>query len=204
MKISSLKFVKSSPSVDMCPISEMPEFAFTGRSNVGKSSLINMLVNRNGFAKTSAKPGKTRLINHFLINNNWYIVDLPGYGYAGVSKSMRKDWAVFIREYLLTRQNLCCLFVLVDVRINPQKQDLDFINNLGKNEIPFVIVFTKSDKLSKSILNANITRFFYELKPYWEDLPNHLITSSVIKTGREEILEFIDSSIREYRSQRAG
>ena len=198
MIIKSAEFTKSSPSLELCPNTNFPEFAFIGRSNVGKSSLINMLVNRTGLAKTAAKPGKTRLINHFLINNNWYLVDLPGYGYASASKTDIQNWKSFINEYLAKRLNIACLFVLVDSRLEPQKIDIQFINNLGVLEIPFVIVSTKSDKKSKINEQKHIDLLKNELKETWEDFPTHIISSSKTKQGRTEILEIIDETIKNW------
>lgn len=191
MIIHSAEFVISSPSLALCPKTKLHEYAFIGRSNVGKSSLINMLVNRVGLAKTSVKPGKTRLINHFLINKEWFLVDLPGYGYAGVSKKDRSAWLSFITEYLLKRENLTCLFVLIDVRLTPQAIDLEFINNLGENGIPFVIVFTKMDKVSKLQVKKSTELFFKELKKTWDELPQYFISSSRTAFGRDEILDQI-------------
>jgi len=192
MIIHSAEFIISSPSLALCPKTELHEYTFIGRSNVGKSSLINMLVNRTGLAKTSVKPGKTRLINHFLINQKWFLVDLPGYGYAGVSKKDRNNWLNFINEYLLKRENLTCLFVLIDARLKPQAIDLEFINNLGENEIPFVIVFTKMDKVSKLQLKKNTELFFKELKMTWDELPQYFISSSKTASGRDHILDYIE------------
>jgi GTP-binding protein len=172
----------------------MPEYAFIGRSIVGKSSLINMLVNRKGLAKTSGKPGKTQLINHFLINDSWYLVDLPGYGYASVSRSTREDWEKFIRQYILHRPNLMCLFVLLDSRIPPQKVDMEFMNWLGENEIPFVMVFTKIDKLSKKKFSDNISNYHQEMGMTWDALPQSFYTSAELKEGREELLKFISDA----------
>ncbi len=198
MIIKSAEFTKSSPSLELCPNTNFPEFAFIGRSNVGKSSLINMLVNRTGLAKIAAKPGKTRLINHFLINNNWYLVDLPGYGYASASKTEIAKWGNFINEYLIKRKNLACLFVLVDSRLEPQKIDIQFINNLGVLEIPFVIVSTKSDKKSKINVQKHIELLKNELKETWENFPTHVISSAKKKQGRTEILNIIDDTIKDW------
>jgi GTP-binding protein len=195
MIIQSAEFVISSPTLSLCPKTILPEFAFIGRSNVGKSSLINMLVNKKGLAKTSSKPGKTRLINHFLVNKNWYLVDLPGYGYAGVSQKERLLWIGFINDYLLQRENLYCVFVLIDVRIEPQKIDLEFINNLGKYDVPITIIFTKSDKISTLQCDKNILEFKNEMNKYWEELPPCFISSSETKKGRDEILQYIDNII---------
>ncbi len=194
MEIKSAVFVISNTEVAKCPVSVLPEYAFIGRSNVGKSSLINMLCNRKSLAKTSVKPGKTQLINHFLINQNWYLVDLPGYGYAKVAKEQREKWNVFIQQYILKRSNLVCLMVLIDSRISAQKIDLEFMRWLGKNSIPFVIVFTKIDKLSKRQFSDNITAYTLELEKFWEELPLCFYTSAEDKTGRTELLAFIEST----------
>ncbi len=198
MKIKDAKFVKSTFDIEQLPPPNLPEFAFIGRSNVGKSSLINMLVNRKNLAKTSSKPGKTRSINHFLINNNWYLVDLPGYGYAKVSKKERQQWNKLIFNYLTKRQNLVNLFVLVDSRIEPQAIDIDFIKQLGLKQIPFSIVFTKTDKLTKNKLVSNIAKFKRALMQDWEELPLMFVSSAVSGTGREQILDFIEDLIKDY------
>lgn len=194
MEIKSAQFVISNTDVNKCPAPQMPEYAFIGRSNVGKSSLINMLCVRKDMAKTSGKPGKTQLINHFLINENWYLVDLPGYGYAQVSREKREKWEGFIRHYILNRPNLMCMMVLVDSRLTPQRVDLEFMEWLGENGIPFVIVFTKMDKLTKSKIAANIEAYKKELLSNWEELPTMFYTSSEERMGREELLDFIDNS----------
>jgi len=194
MIIKSAEFIKSSNSLTNCPNDNLPEFAFIGRSNVGKSSLINMLVNRHNLAKTAAKPGKTRLINHFLINKSWYLVDLPGYGYASASKSEVSNWNNFISEYLLKRTNLYNLFVLVDSRLKPQKIDIEFINNLGKIQIPFTIVFTKTDKISKKIVSSNLKNFNTELSETWEVFPTFILSSSPKNIGKNDILNIIEQS----------
>ncbi|MFL5765354.1 MAG: ribosome biogenesis GTP-binding protein YihA/YsxC [Bacteroidia bacterium] len=191
MDIKSAQFVISNTDVAKCPAPSRPEYAFIGRSNVGKSSLINMLVNRKDMAKTSGRPGKTQLINHFLINEQWYLVDLPGYGYAKVSKDQRSLFEAFIAKYILERQNLMCLFVLIDSRHEPQKIDLEFMNWCGEKNVPFVIVFTKTDKLSKREYAVNITRYKEELLKEWEELPQCFYTSAEKKIGREELLTFI-------------
>ena len=185
------EFVKSSPSLKECPKSDLPEYAFIGRSNVGKSSLINMLCQNGSLAKTSATPGKTRLINHFRINENWYLVDLPGYGYAKVSKNMRKDFEKTLFNYLRKRENLYGVFVLIDSRIPPQANDMEFISRLGELQIPFVIVFTKIDKVTQKQLNDNTKAFKNEMLKTWEELPACFYTSATTKRGREEILEYI-------------
>lgn len=192
MNINTAKFLESNPSVKTCPSPHMPEYAFIGRSNVGKSSLINAMTNRNSLAKTSSTPGKTQLINHFLINENWYLVDLPGYGWAKVSKSQRRDFEGLITEYLSERKNLVVTFVLVDIRHEPQAIDLEFLEWLGENQIPFAIVFTKADKLNNSKLIASLDRYETVLKSRWEALPPNFITSAVKNEGTEDILEYID------------
>lgn len=194
MEINSARFVISNTDVNKCPAPLMPEYAFIGRSNVGKSSLINMLCVRKDMAKTSGKPGKTQLINHFLINENWYLVDLPGYGYAQVSREKREKWEGFIRQYILNRPNLMCMMVLIDSRLAPQRVDLEFMEWLGENGIPFVMVFTKMDKLTKSKIAANIENYKKELLTTWEELPTMFYTSSEERMGRDELLDFIDNS----------
>ena len=194
MKIKSADFVISNTDIDKCPKERIPEYAFIGRSNVGKSSLINMLTGRKSLAKTSGKPGKTQLINHFKINDNWFLVDLPGYGYAKVSKKNRSIFAKFIYEYLEKRENLICTFVLVDSRHEPQKTDMLFMEWLGQNQIPFVIVFTKMDKLSSSQLNKNITKYKTEMLKTWEDIPQTFRSSAESGLGKFEILKFIEQT----------
>lgn len=200
MEIRSAQFVISNTDVSKCPKPVMPEYAFIGRSNVGKSSLINMLVARKDLAKTSGKPGKTQLINHFIINEGWYLVDLPGYGYAQVSKESREKWEDFIRAYILKRQNLMCMMVLLDSRLPPQQIDVEFMNWLGEKEVPFVMVFTKTDKLSKQQLADNIKNYKQEMQKYWEELPACFYTSAEKKEGRKELLDFIEESNRLYIS----
>ncbi|MDF2437225.1 MAG: GTP-binding protein [Bacteroidota bacterium] len=194
MEIRSANFVISNTDIAKCPAPKLPEYAFIGRSNVGKSSLINMLVERRDMAKTSGKPGKTQLINHFLINENWYLVDLPGYGYAQVSKDKREQWEKFIRKYILERENLMCLFVLVDSRLSPQRVDLEFMDWLGENNIPFVMVFTKMDKLSKLKTATNIRNYKEEMGKSWDELPPCFYTSAEMKEGRKELLDFISET----------
>ena len=194
MKIKSADFVISNTDIDKCPKERIPEYAFIGRSNVGKSSLINMLTGRKSLAKTSGKPGKTQLINHFKINDNWFLVDLPGYGYAKVSKKNRSIFAKFIHEYIEKRENLICTFVLVDSRHEPQKIDMLFMEWLGQNQIPFVIVFTKMDKLSSSQLNKNITKYKTEMLKTWEDIPQTFRSSAESGLGKSEILKFIEQT----------
>jgi GTP-binding protein len=194
MNINTAEFIISNTNIKKCPKPDKPEYAFIGRSNVGKSSLINMLTDRNKLAKISGKPGKTQLINHFLINSAWYLVDLPGYGYAKVSKTEREVWTGFIREYILNRENLMNLFVLIDSRIEPQKKDLIFMEELGKNEIPFVIVFTKTDKLTENKLQESIALYKRTMLKTWETMPVFYISSSVSKRGQNDILNFIEQT----------
>lgn len=191
MKINSAKFIISNTDVRKCPNSPFPEYAFIGRSNVGKSSLINMLTNHKNLAKTSGKPGKTQLINHFLINESWYLVDLPGYGYAKVSKDKRQTFQKFIKDYFNKRMQLACTFVLIDSRHEPQKIDLEFMEYLGENGIPFCIVFTKSDKLTRTGIDKNIAHYKKVMLESWEEMPTHFITSSESGKGKDEILDFI-------------
>lgn len=193
MKITSSKFIISKPHWRDCPNPEIPEYAFIGRSNVGKSSLINTLCGNKGLAKTSSTPGKTQLINHFLINEAWYLCDLPGYGYAKVSKKSREEWGKMIKDYILNRENLMNTFVLVDSRIKPQQIDIDFMLFLGEKGIPFSVIFTKADKIRQRDLNSNIKIYEEELFKYWEELPPYFITSSEKKTGKEEVLNYIGS-----------
>lgn len=192
MEIKSAEFVISNTDVKKCPDNGLPEYAFIGRSNVGKSSLINMLTNRKGLAMTSSKPGKTLLINHFIINDNWYLVDLPGYGYATAGKSMREKLKSIIESYILYREELTCLFVLIDCRHDPQPIDIEFMEWLGENGIPFSIIFTKIDKLSKSRLSENLKAYRDKLFETWEELPPIFITSSEKGQGRAELLGYID------------
>lgn len=191
MNISSAEFVISNTEVSKCPNTSIPEYAFIGRSNVGKSSLINMLVNKKGLAMTSSKPGKTILINHFIVNKEWHLVDLPGYGYARISKSERQRLKTVIDGYILQREQLTNLFVLIDSRLEPQQIDLDFIAWLGLSGVPFAIVFTKADKLSNSKLSINIENYKQKLREEWEELPPIFLTSAEKRTGREEILDYI-------------
>jgi GTP-binding protein len=191
MKIKSAEFVISNTDYKLCPKETYPEYAFIGRSNVGKSSLINALVNRKNLAKISGKPGKTQLINHFKINNNWFLVDLPGYGYASTSKTNREMFIGMIDKYLLNRKNLICLFVLLDIRHKPQPIDLEFMKKTEQDRIPFVMVFTKSDKISQTQISKNIKHYKTEMLKEWGSLPEIFITSSEKKKGRSEILKFI-------------
>jgi len=194
MVIKTAEFVKSSGKWQDCPEPNLPEYAFIGRSNVGKSSLINAMMNHKDLAKTSQTPGKTQLINHFLVNESWYLTDLPGYGYARVSKSLRKDFEKLITNYILNRKNLVNLFVLVDSRHTPQKIDLEFIEWCGENGIPFSIVFTKADKLKPNAAISNVENYQAELLKTWEDLPETYVTSAEKKAGTDEILNFISKT----------
>jgi GTP-binding protein len=194
MIIKEAKFICSNTTVEKCPETQLPEYAFIGRSNVGKSSLINMLTNHKKLAKTSSFPGKTQLINHFLIDNSWYLVDLPGYGWAKVSKDSREKWGKMIKAYMRLRKNLACVFVLIDSRHEPQKPDLEFIQLLGEIGVPFVLVFTKIDKNSGVTTDKNIAHFSRTLKETWEELPPIFRSSSESKIGRDEILGFIEST----------
>ncbi|MFJ1474435.1 ribosome biogenesis GTP-binding protein YihA/YsxC [Capnocytophaga cynodegmi] len=190
--ITKAEFIVSNSDVNKCPSERIPEYAFIGRSNVGKSSLINMLANNKNLAKTSGRPGKTQLINHFKINNNWFLVDLPGYGYARVSKTTKKTFQKFITQYFEKRQQLVCAFVLVDIRHEPQKIDLEFMQWLGENAIPFAIIFTKADKLKPNAIERNIENYKNLLLETWEEFPLYFVTSSENKTGKEELLQYID------------
>lgn len=191
--IKNAEFLGSYTKIGQCPKDPLPEYAFIGRSNVGKSTLINMLTNRKKLAKVSHTPGKTKLLNYFKVDESWYLVDLPGYGYAKVSKSDRAGFDKMIRAYLVNRATLSCVFVLVDSRIPPQKVDLDFMNWLGEMQVPFVLVFTKIDKVKKNQLPGAVKNYYKELKKTWEELPECFLTSSVNKAGREELLGFIDN-----------
>lgn len=196
MEIKTAEFVISNTDYRKCPDGNLPEFAFIGRSNVGKSSLINMLCNRHGLAMTSSKPGKTLLINHFLVNNNWYLVDLPGYGYATAGKKMREQLKMIIESYTLSRAQLTCLFVLIDCRHEPQQIDLDFMEWLGENGVPFSIIFTKMDKLSYAKGKENTESYKEKLLETWEELPPFFLTSSEKRQGRDEILSYIGDVIK--------
>jgi GTP-binding protein len=198
MIIHSATFIKSSPALRDCPTTTKPEFGFIGRSNVGKSSLINMLTGWSKLAKTSVQPGKTRTINHFYINESWYLVDLPGYGYAKVPVKLRETWVKATENYILKRENLVSLFVLLDVRHKPQRSDLEFMEFLGINEIPFARVFTKSDKLTKSALEESIIQYDSEMLKNWDSLPISFTSSSIKGTGRDEILNYIQESINNF------
>ncbi len=192
MIIKSAEFVMSNSDVTKCPKSRLPEYAFIGRSNVGKSSLINMLTGRKSLAKTSGKPGKTQLINHFLINKNWHLVDLPGYGYAKVSKSSKKVFQKFITQYFSLREQLVTAFILVDIRHQPQAIDLEFMEWLGKNGIPFSIIFTKADKLKPNAITKHVEDYKSSILETWEDMPNYFITSSSKGIGKDDVLDYID------------
>lgn len=196
MIIKSAEYTISSARVDQCPQGELPEFAFIGRSNVGKSSLINMLTGKTRLAKTSATPGKTVLINHFLINGNWYLVDLPGYGYARRGMGQREQFQQMISGYILRRPQMMNLFLLIDSRHEPQRIDLEFIEWLGENSIPFSIVFTKADKMSRGKLATNIRLYLNTLSRQWEELPPYFVTSSETRQGREEVLDCIEAIMR--------
>lgn len=193
MEITSAEFKISNTRIDKCPQDGLPEYAFIGRSNVGKSSLINMLTRKPKLAMTSSTPGKTLLINHFLINKQWYLVDLPGYGYAKRGKKQQEKIQQIIEDYVLDREALTCLFVLVDSRHEPQKIDLEFIEWLGENGVPFAIIFTKADKLNITQQRENITNYLHKLEEQWEELPPYFLTSAEKQTGRNEVLDYIDS-----------
>lgn len=194
MKINYANFIESNTDVNKCPTPDKPEYAFIGRSNVGKSSLLNMLTARKKLAKISSTPGKTILINHFIINNQWYLVDLPGYGFAKRSKSERLKWEKMIRKYILSRTNMITLFLLIDIRIEPQKIDLEFIEWLGVSNIPFVITFTKADKLKINQITTNLNNYKKKLGETWEELPTIIITSSTTDLGRDDLLNFIEDT----------
>lgn len=196
MKIKTAEFVISNTDYKLCPQDMRPEFAFIGRSNVGKSSLINMLTGNKNLAKTSGKPGKTQLINHFVINSEWYLVDLPGYGYAKASKVQREKWEKFIAEYLTKREQLLNVFVLLDCRLEPQKIDLEFMNWCGEKQIPFSMVFTKIDKLSSSALQKNLAKYKKEMLKYWEAMPPVFTTSAESAFGKERVLNYIEEIIK--------
>ncbi len=196
MQINSSSFVASAAQLSQCPPENKPEFAFIGRSNVGKSSLINMLVDKKGLAKTSGTPGKTQLINHFIINEQWYLVDLPGYGFAKVSRDEREKWQRRLHEYLLKRENLHCVFVLVDSRLEPQANDLEMINWLGEKGVPLAILYTKIDKMKPRQVEANFELMKLELFKFWEELPPVIFTSAEKKDGREEVLDFIEKHLK--------
>lgn len=200
MIIKTAVFVKSSEKMEQCPPPTKPEYAFIGRSNVGKSSLINMLVNHSHMAKTSSTPGKTQLINHFEVNEKFWIVDLPGYGFARVPKTITAKWEGMIRNYLLDRTNLMCVFVLIDTRIEPQKNDLSFIDWLGGQGVPLALAFTKADKQNPTKTNASVEKFKQALSETWDELPRYFITSAEKKTGRDEVLDFIEESNKLFKN----
>ena len=200
MEILSAEFVVSNTKVEKCPQDNLPEYAFIGRSNVGKSSLINMLAKRPKLAMTSSTPGKTLLINHFLINKEWYLVDLPGYGYASRGKKQVEKIQQIIEDYILEREQMTNLFVLIDCRLEPQKIDLEFMEWLGENGVPFSIIFTKADKLTNGKVKDNVNKYLKKLTEEWEELPPHFVSSSEKKTGRQEILDYIDSINRSLKA----
>ena len=201
MLIKDAQFITSNTQVALCPPPTLPEYAFIGRSNVGKSSLINMLVERKGLAKTSSSPGKTQLINHFLINDDWYLVDLPGYGYAKVSKTARADWAKMINAYLTRRENLACVCVLVDSRHAPQPADQEFMEKLGEEGIPFVMIFTKIDKQSTAKTRQLIDSYLAKMSETWDELPRYFLTSGETGQGRDEVLAFISEVNELWRAE---
>ena len=190
--IKQARFLISNTDVKRCPAPDRPEYAFIGRSNVGKSSLINMLVGQNSLAKVSVRPGKTQLINHFIVDESWYLVDLPGYGYAKIAISVKEKFQKLISRYILDRENLYCLFVLIDIRHKAQQIDLEFLSWLGENHIPFAIIFTKADKLGKVTAAKNVATYMHELLEFWEELPPFIVSSSLDGTGRDEIISFIE------------
>ena len=199
MIIKTIEFIQSVDHWKKCPNLPYPEYAFIGRSNVGKSSLVNMLANKKTLAKISSKPGKTQTINHYLVNNNWYLVDLPGYGYATISKTMREMWVRMIEDYLINRENLQLVFVLIDARHDPQENDIHFINNLGELGMPYSILFTKIDKISRNKLAENVNKFMEKLKETWEELPPYFMTSATEAIGREDILNYVEGINEQYR-----
>lgn len=201
MKIKSAEFVISNSDVNKCPDSSLPEYAFIGRSNVGKSSLINMITGRKNLAKTSGRPGKTQLINHFLVNTSWHLVDLPGYGYARVSKNVKKTFQKFITAYFEQRKQMLCAFVLIDSRHEPQAIDLEFMQYLGEHGIPFCIIFTKADKLKPMALERNIEAYKNTMLETWEDIPEYFVTSAESGMGKDEVLEFIDTVNSQFKGE---
>ncbi|MBH8556788.1 ribosome biogenesis GTP-binding protein YihA/YsxC [Hymenobacter negativus] len=204
MIIHDARFLTSNSRADLCPAPTLPEYAFIGRSNVGKSSLINMLTERKALAKTSSSPGKTQLINHFIINDNWFLVDLPGYGYAKVSKAARAEWAKMINYYLRNRANLMCVCVLIDSRHAPQAVDLEFMEKLGEEGIPFVMVFTKADKQSTAQTKALVTEYLRKMSEIWDELPRYFLTSAETGLGRDEVLDFIAEVNSEWKADAAA
>ncbi|MBO7446413.1 MAG: YihA family ribosome biogenesis GTP-binding protein [Bacteroidales bacterium] len=203
MIIKQAEYIQSTTDWRKCPPATMPEYAFIGRSNVGKSSLINMLVNNKKLAKTSSKPGKTQTINHFLINKSWYLVDLPGYGYATISKTVRDRWRKMISDYLQLRENLQIVFVLIDSRLEPQKIDLEFINSLGEREIPFALIFTKADKISGGKVQGNMQRMKNALSEQWEEMPLMIATSAETCYGKDRVLNLIEEINQQYSTQQS-
>ena len=201
MEITTAEYVISSPDYTQCPPPDKAEYAFIGRSNVGKSSVINMICNNQKLAKTSGTPGKTQLINHFIINKSWFIVDLPGYGFAKVSLKDRRRWEQMIENYLRKRENLVNIFVLIDSRHGPQKIDLDFVNQLGEWQIPFALIFTKADKETQRVVAANVKAFLNAMRKEWEFLPAHFVTSAIKKLGRDKILKFIADTNERYEGE---
>jgi len=201
IKNTNAEFIMSNTDIEKCPAPNLPEYAFIGRSNVGKSSLINMICNHKGLAKTSGKPGKTQLINHFIINKAWYLVDLPGYGYAKTSKTNRSAFLKLIYSYLESRENLVCVFQLIDARMEPQASDLNFMRWMGEKGVPFVMIFTKVDKLSSSELQRNLANYKKEMLKQWEEIPQMFTSSAESKMGREKILAFIDDLNKNYKPQ---
>jgi GTP-binding protein len=199
--LKEIQFIKSSPDIESCPVSNLPEYAFVGRSNVGKSSLINLITGQKKLAKTSSLPGKTKLINHFLIDNSWYLVDLPGYGYARVTKKDREKFLKMIQRFLLKRDSLACLFLLIDSRIEPQKNDLQFIRWLGENQVPFAICFTKTDKISSHQVDKLFAAYKKTLLEEWDSLPPTFFASTENGKGREEILQFIEQTNEAIKSR---
>ena len=201
MHIKWAKYIISNPDYEKCPVPDKPEYAFIGRSNVGKSSLINMLCNNDKLAKTSSAPGKTQLLNHFVVNEEWYLVDLPGYGFAKVSLRSRRRWEQMIENYLRKRENLTLVFVLIDARHTPQKIDLEFLDQLRIWQVPFCLVFTKSDKENQRVVSKNVKDFLERMKKTWQFLPQHFVTSAVKKTGKDKILDLIEETNKEYKKQ---
>jgi GTP-binding protein len=199
MIIRNADFLVSNPDPSKCPAPDKPEYAFIGRSNVGKSSLINMLLGRRNLAKTSSTPGKTRLINHFIVNNDWYLVDLPGYGYAKISKKEREKWEGMIRTYLTRRESLVNTFILIDSRIEPKKSDIDFIDWFGEAQLPFALIFTKTDKLTSNTMASNIAAFKAKLSETWDELPTMFLSSAENGLGRDSILDFIEENNTAYQ-----
>ena len=205
MKINTAEFIISNSEVSKCPSEFLPEYAFIGRSNVGKSSLINMLTNHKNLAKTSGRPGKTQLINHFKINNNWFLVDLPGYGYAKVSKKTKQVFQAFITDYFETREQLACAFVLIDIRHEAQDIDIEFMSYMGESEIPFCIVFTKADKISKTKIDSHVAAYKKQMYANnWEEMPHYFVTSATEQTGKESVLDYIDQVNQDVFNDQVG